>query len=352
MPDIELRFHKDMLVLSAPIDAALARQGIDAARDRQYLNLMEPDVVHDALRMEEMAGAQCIVATTEDLTRARLAHVRMDGDASVLAHAAVQIAVDLKPQHVIAELAPCGLPLDPSSKSSLNENRSQYADAARAIGAEAVEALLLSGFSSIDDLKCALMGVRQVSDKPVMASVLIGEVGSAASLKYEKASLNVQSSAFSLDEQVFDSISPTASAGGYEIVDIEPFSGAVGKRPPLSPEMWPEAVAVMQDLGASVIGFRTAEPLFKAEEYARQAAKLTDFPLLAELYVTADPNVKPRASLVPLDDILDYTPDTMTSAAVKLYGAGVQFLRAVGNATPSFTGALAATVFGLDVHRS
>jgi len=35
MPDIELRFHKDMLVLSAPIDAALARQGIDAARDRQ-----------------------------------------------------------------------------------------------------------------------------------------------------------------------------------------------------------------------------------------------------------------------------------------------------------------------------
>ena len=29
MPDIELRFDKDMLVLSAPIDAVLARQGID-----------------------------------------------------------------------------------------------------------------------------------------------------------------------------------------------------------------------------------------------------------------------------------------------------------------------------------
>ena len=52
MPDIELRFDKDMLVLSAPIDAVLARQGIDSARDRQYLNLMEPDVVQDALNLE------------------------------------------------------------------------------------------------------------------------------------------------------------------------------------------------------------------------------------------------------------------------------------------------------------
>ena len=39
----------------------------------------------------------------------------------------------------------------------------------------------------------------------------------------------------------------------------------------------------------------------------------------------------------------------MAPAAVKLYGAGVQFLRATGKATPSFTGALAATVYGLDV---
>ena len=37
MPDIQLRFHRDMLVLSAPIDALLARQGVDAALDRQYL---------------------------------------------------------------------------------------------------------------------------------------------------------------------------------------------------------------------------------------------------------------------------------------------------------------------------
>ena len=84
MPDIELRLGHDMLVLSAPVDATLARQGIDAARDRQYLNLMEPDAISDALKMEVVAGANCVVTTTEDITNARLAHVRMDGDAARL----------------------------------------------------------------------------------------------------------------------------------------------------------------------------------------------------------------------------------------------------------------------------
>ena len=57
MPDIELRFNLDMLVISAPIDAALEGQGFDPARDLPYLNLMEPDSLVDALRMEKAAGA-------------------------------------------------------------------------------------------------------------------------------------------------------------------------------------------------------------------------------------------------------------------------------------------------------
>ena len=352
MPDIQLRFHKDMLVLSAPVDTTLARQGIHAARDRQYLNLMEPDVMVDALRLEEMAGAQCLVTPTEDITKARLAHVRMDGDAAKLAHAAVQIVAELKPQHILAEIGPCGLPLDASSKASLNENRAQYADAARAFEGEPVDALFLNGFTSINDLRCALMGVKQASDKPVFASVIVGEVDSPAALRESEAAAGAVGAglgATSSDQHVLDSIAPAATFAGYELVEDEPFAGAAANKAPISPEQWPEAVALMQDLGASVVGFETAEPAFKAEVYAREAARITDLPLMAQLRVTVDPAEKRPAPLKPLEDILDYTPDTMAPAAVKLYGAGVQFLRATGLATPSFTGALAATVFGLDV---
>lgn len=291
MADIELRFHRDMLVLSAPLDAAFARQGVDVARDRQYLNLMEPDVVCDVLQMELVAGAQCLVTPTEDITRARLAHVNMDADAARLAQAALGIAAELKPQHVLAEIGPCGLPLDPSSKASLNENRGQYADAARAFGEGAFDAFFLNGFSNLVDLKCALMGVAQASGKPVFASALPNE-----------------------------------------------------KAP------WPELVATMVDMGAAVVGVETAAPIDQAIAFVEEAKRLTDRPILVQLRVT---EASPEAAkgLVPLRDIAEYTADTLERAAVQLYAAGVQFMRATGSATSACTAALAATMSGLNVRR-
>ena len=349
MADIELRFHRDMLVLSAPIDAMLARQGIDVARDRQYLNLMEPDVVRDALRLELAAGAHCLVTPTEDITRARLAHVNMDGDAARLAQAALDIAGELRPQHVLAEIGPCGLPLDPSSKASLNENRAQYADAARAFGDGPLDAFFLNGFTNIADLKCALMGVAQVSGKPVFASVTVGAAdafaataGDAASAKRDKADVLEDLAA-----------SYPFAGGGFAVVD-DAVAASVPPvlRAPLDPAAWPEAVDAMVDLGAAVVGFETADPIAQAVSYAQTAAARTELPLLAQLRVAnaAAKPAKPKG-LTPLNDIDDYTPDTMDPAAVKLFAASVQFLRATGAATPAYTGALAAVVSGLDVHR-
>ena len=342
MPDIELRFDKDMLVLSAPIDAVLARQGIDSARDRQYLNLMEPDVVQDALNLEMVAGAQCLVTTTEDITRARLAHVRMDDDAERLAREALTIANDATPQHILVEIGPTGLPLNSSSKASLNENRAQYADAARLFGNEGFDAFFLNGFTSISDMKCALMGVAQVSDKPVFASMAIGEAA------LEPVTVQADNSG---DTDAADQ-SASHAFGFYEPVEVPSFTGARKPRTPLPIEQWPEAVAAMEDLGADVIGFETADPIPKAVEYAQQTARLTGLPLLAQLYVDPTLQGKKTSPLVPLADIEEYTPDTMGPVAVKLYGAGVQFLRATGTATPAYTGALAATVAGLDVHKN
>lgn len=299
MPDIELRFNRDMLVLSAAPDTMLAQQGVDVERDREYLNLMEPDVMADVLRLEMTAGAQCLVTSTEDITRARLAHVGMDDDAPRLARAALDIAAGLKPQHVLAQIGPCGLPLDASSKSSLNENRAQYADAARAFGEGGYDAFFLNGFTRIDDLKCALMGVAQVSGVPVFASVV-------------------------------------TSAREPE------------RREHLISRHLAEAADVMAEYGASVIGFETSDQIDLAVEYARTMAR-GGLPLLAQLRVTAKPSAAVAKGLVPVSDIKEYTVDTLEHAAVKLYASGVQFLRAAGAATPACTGALVATVQGLDV---
>lgn len=209
MPDIALRFHKDMLVLSSPVAPVLARQGFDVEHGLEFANLVEPEAVRDALRLSKMAGAQCLVTNTASITPARLAHRGMEDRGEEIVQTALSVVHALSPQHVLVEVGPCGLPLDATSKASLNENRDQYARAVRACSGQEFDALFLNGFGSPADLKCALMGVRQVSGAPVFASVDVDAEGLLAD-------------------------------GRHTLED---------------------ALAVMMDYEASVVGFATAAPL-------------------------------------------------------------------------------------------
>ncbi len=296
MPDIALRFHKDMLVLSSPVAVVLARQGFDVEHDLEFANLVEPEAVRDALRLNKMAGAQCLVANTEGIAPARLAHRGMEDRAAEIVRTGLSLARELKPQHVLVEIGPCGLPLDAASKSSLNENRDQYARAAHACDGQEFDAFFLNGFANPADLKCALMGVRQVSGAPVFASVDVDADGMLAD-------------------------------GRHTLED---------------------ALAVMVDYEASVVGFATAAPLDAAVTFARRASGAGRLPVLAQLIVREH---NPKQGDVTHENPY-YCPDVLVGAAVQLRAAGAQFLRAAGAATPAYAGALAAASEGFDVVRS
>lgn len=293
MPDIALRFDKDMLVISAPVSAALARQGVDVDRDLELMTVLEPDSIQEAMRLESMAGAQCLVTTTAGITPAQMAQVGMEDRAQDVARASLEVLRPLKPQHVLVEIGPCGLPLDASSKASLNENRDQYARAARLFAGEQFDAFFLNGFTTASDLLCALMGVRQVSDMPAFSSVDVLEDGTLAS-----------------------------GRGTLE-----------------------EACSIMGEYGASVAGFSTACGIEDSCALAKRAEAACDLPILVQLAVAEH---KPKQG-GPTDANPYYCPDAVVDAAVRLRASGVQFLRATGAATPAYTGALAAATAGLDV---
>lgn len=298
MADIALRFFKDMLTIASPVQAALARQGIVDARDQALTVILEPETIEDIYRLETVAGPQCLVTPVASFAPARLATMGMEDKGADLAQAAVAIPRTFKPQHLLVEIAPCGLPLDPSSKGSLVENRDQYARAAALFEGEEFDAFLLNGFATIDDVKCALMGLRKVSDAPVFASVAVDAAGVLASGR-----------------------------------------GTL-----------PEAAAVAADLGAAVVGFSTdaaPAPAARLADGAREAlaAQGADLCLMATLMVERDA----ARSGVPTADAPYGVPDAMMAAAADLRAAGVQFLRAGGDATPAYTGVLAAATAGLDV---
>lgn len=293
MPDIEMRFNRDMLVFSAPIDEALRRQGVDIEKDREFIGLIEPEAVRNVYQMELVAGAQCLVTNTAGITAARLAHVNMEDRALELAEASLAVIRSLRPQHVIAEIGPTYLPIDASSAASLKQNRDQYAAAARAFGADGLDALFLNGMVSLADLQCALMGARMVYDGPVFASV-----------------------------------------------DVDGEGFVARRNQPIE-----EALDLMAEYGADVAGFATTVPMDKAVDIARRVRSAFGGPVLAQLAVRRH---NPRQGAVT-DENPYYCPDIMIEAATRLRGAGVQFLRATGNAASSYTGALVAASAGFDV---
>ncbi len=295
MPDIALRFHKDMLVLSSPVEPVLGRQGFDLDDGLEFASLVEPEAVRDALRLNEVAGVQCIVTNTAGITPARLAHRDMEDRADELADAAFSIVRQLAPQHVLVEVGPCELPLDASSKGSLNEHRDQYARVARLFAGRPFDAFFLNGFRNPVELKCALMGLRQARDAPAFASVNVDAEGMLADGRH------------SLDD----------------------------------------AFGVMVENGAAVAGFATPAAIDRAEAFARRLSA-GPLPVLAQLVVgSIDPKQGGETQENPY-----YCPDVLVEAGVRLRAAGAQFLRACGAATPACAGALVAASEGLDVARA
>ncbi|MBO4365509.1 MAG: methionine synthase [Eggerthellaceae bacterium] len=290
MPDIQLRFHHDMLVLSGPVHASLEKQGIEVAGQLELLDLTEPESVEEALRLEHLAGAQCLLAPAADITQARLAHQRLDEHADQIAQTALGMAKRFRPQHVIAEINATGLPIDPTSRPSLTANRDQYSDAVRAFGEDGVDAFFLNGMEGVDDVRCGCMGVRKASSLPLFCSV-----------------------------------------------DVDAEGGLVGRG--LAVE---RAIEVMEEYEANVVGIRTDAAPDAVAGIVRRIASVTDLPVLVQLVVEPEKSRLPRYS----HESPYWHPDTMLQAAIQLRAAGAQFLRAVGNATPTYTGALVAATMG------
>lgn len=303
MADIARRFDRDMLALSAPIEPGLAAQGVDIERDTEFMSLVEPDTVHDAYVLQMAAGTPVLVTATRGITPARLARHGLEDRLEDLAVAALTVAKSVEPQHILVEIWPCGLPLDPSSEASMKEHRDQYARVARVFealdrpdetGATAFDGYLLGGFGNVAALKAAIAGVRKVTDRPVFVSVVVDEDGFLSPKKTES---------------------------------IE------------------EATAAAVEFGADVMGFATFAAPEAAVALARRIAADSTIPMMASLAVARE-GVR-RGRVLYREPYA--TPETMLSAAAALREAGVQFLRATASASPAYTAVLTAATAGLDV---
>lgn len=292
MPDIQMRFNKDMLVLSTPLDYQLSSQGFEGLADREYVVLNEPELIEEAFNLEKTLGVPVFVAPTEGITEAQLAHARLEGHSADMARIAYEAGAQFSPQHYLAAIGPCALPLDPNSGPSLKQSRNQYRDAVRSLADYPFDGIFLSGFSNLYDAQCALMGSRAVYDGPLFICLV------------------------------------PQPDGGF------PCGRSLA-----------EAVELCDEYGADVIGVSSDGPARVLYGYAEAMANATDKPKLLDVVVRK----RDRRQFEPTDENPYPTADALVDLALGLHARGIGFLRASGDANPAYTGALLATVSGLDV---
>ena len=290
MADLALRFEKDIVVLDGAMGSLILAEGIDSDFHQMLLNVLEPELIQSIHQRYLLAGAQALTSNSFSGSRSQLEAHGLADRVEELNRAAVCLAKAMRPQHVLADVGPCGLLMPPFGNSSFAEVFDIYAEQISALAAEQPDAILIETMIDIADARCALLAAKSVTNLPVLVSVSL-----AANNRME--------------------LSATDAA---------------------------TAAVILEAAGADVVGLNCGlGPEFYLQPLASMAA-VSDLPLL----------VQPNAGLPELSadgrTVYSGTTDQMAEAAWAYRQLGAQLIGSCCGSTPSHTAAIFATVSGLD----
>ena len=176
MADLDLRLGRDVLVIANGARERLLGlvensghvEGIDLDLCGAATLAIEPEVIAHEILQDVSCGAQCVVLNVFDFSPASLRRMDCLSKADDLAKKTTDLVAGTKLQHPLIQVFPSQLPLDESSKTSLNEHCEQYKFVAKLFENLPVDGFLCVGFESEAELKCALTGIRKASLKTIV----------------------------------------------------------------------------------------------------------------------------------------------------------------------------------------
>jgi len=291
-----MRFNKDIIVVEGGMETMLERAGFTDEPCLPYLNVLEPEAIIDVHRYYHLAGAQAVITNTFGATAAQLSVHGLSDRMEELNHAGMLLARTCKPEHILACVGPSGIEILPPEEDGPDPSVSyqaasgQYADQIAVLAADEPDAILLDTFESIADLVCALDACRKSCALPVIASC---------------------------------SCTPEGTLSG-------------------SSETLASAARACEAAGADVFGINCIVSPDEMLPLLKTAREQTGLPLL----VRPDVSTGARRGTAPR---IAGSPSQMEQRALDYWRAGAQFIGTCCGSTPAYTGAIYASVSGLDV---
>lgn len=285
MPDIMRRLGKEMLVFDGAMGTMLQRAGLPVGECPELLNVTAPDMVGQVLRLYQLAGSDCTITNTFGGSAPKLAEYGYAARVEEFNRAAVKVAKRYGAPHVLADIGPTGLVLEPLGPARFDEVFEAFAEQAAALAAESPDAILIETMTDIAEARCAVLAAKSVTDLPVFASVTFGVSG---------------------------------------VMDL---SGT-------PPEV---AAVVLEAAGADAVGLNCGLGPDQMLPLLERMARATTLPVI----------VQPNAGLPRLEDgitVFPGTPEEMGAFAERARAAGAAAVGSCCGSSPAFTGAIVDAV--------
>lgn len=291
MPDILMRLDRDVLVIDGAMGTMLHAAGMHAGTSPELLNVTAPEMVANVHRLYRLAGADCATTNTFGGSRPKLAEYGLGDRVEELNRAAVRIAKREGGAHVLADVGPTGLVLEPLGAATFDEVSDAFAEQVSALAAENPDAIVLETFTDIAELRCGVLAARSVTDLPIFASCT-----------------------FSV-------------AGRMDLSGTDPETAAV----------------ILEAAGATAVGMNCGVGPDEMLTLLARMASATRLPVFAQ----------PNAGLPHLDGagstVFPGTLDDLAAFAEAAREAGASMVGSCCGSTPAFTGAIVAAVADTEV---
>ena len=291
MPDIMMRLGRDVLVVDGAMGTMLHRAGLPAGECPELLNVTAPEMIADVHRLYDLAGADCVTTNTFGGSAPKLAEYGLADRVAELNVAAVRIARREGAAHVLADMGPTGLVMEPMGSATFDEVFDAFAEQAAALASAGPDAIFIETMTDIAEARCAVLAATSVTDLPVFVSCTFG------------------------------------LAGRMDLSGTDPETAAV----------------VLEAAGADAIGMNCGLGPDQMLPLLRRMAAATKLPVYAQ----------PNAGLPTLDaeghTVFPGTPEEMGEFAAAARLAGAAMVGSCCGSTPAFSGAIVDAVADKDV---
>ncbi len=207
----------------------LYSRGVFINRCYDELNIADPELIKGIHREYVRAGAELLETNSFGANRVKLAQHGLEGQVRAINAAAGRLAREAAAGKALVggSIGPLGVRIEPYGRMSLDEARTVFREQVEGLTEGGVDFFILETFSDLQEIRQALLAVRELGDLPVVAQMTIQEDGTTS---YGTAP---EVCASRLDEWGADVVGLNCSVGPAVILDaLEKIATVIGR--PLS----------------------------------------------------------------------------------------------------------------------